>query len=233
MTPTRPPLPLPSPAPLPVPPDFSERLTAVGVTIGAEKLVRIGDFLARLVAMNASMNLTAISDPDEVWTRHALDAATLLPGLATLPEGAKVLDVGSGGGVPGIILAIARPDLHFTLAEATTKKAAFLVDVAAALGLTNVSVRAERAEKLATTELAGAFDAVTARAVGKLEVLLPWTAPFARPGGRLLLIKGERAGQELVDAARVMHRQRCTHLRTVVTPTGRVMVFKVAAPPSR
>jgi 16S rRNA (guanine527-N7)-methyltransferase len=212
-----------------VPPDFAERLTAIGVSLDAGKLAQLGDYFGRLLAMNELVNLTAITDPAEVWTRHGLDALSLLPALVSLPAGARVLDVGSGGGVPGIVLAIARPDLRFTLAEATEKKAAFLVAVAAALGLTNVTVAADRAEKLAGTELAGAFDIVTARAVARIDVLLPWTAPFVRPGGRILLVKGERAEEELVVAQKVMRRLHCSHSRTVITPTGRIVVFKVRA----
>ncbi len=227
-TPPRPAIPLPAPAPLPVPSDLPERLAAVGVRVDGAVLARIGDYLARLLAMNAHVNLTAITDPAEAWTRHAFDALTLLPGLAGFPAGARVVDVGSGGGVPGIVLAIARPDLAFTLVESTTKKAAFLVAVAEALGLSNVTVRAERAEKLLAEGLRGAFDVATARAVARLDTLLPWTAPFVRPGGRLLLIKGERAEEELADAKKVLARQRCQHVRTAHTPTGRIVVLAVS-----
>lgn len=227
VTPPRAPLQLPAPPPLPVPADFPERLEAIGATVDEKQLLQIGDYLARLIAMNELVNLTGITDPVEVWTRHALDALSLLPALAALPTGARILDMGSGGGVPGIVLAIARPKLQFTLADATEKKAAFLVAVASALGLENVTVVTGRAEKLATTDLAASFDIVTARAVGPIDKLLPWTAPFTRPGGRILLIKGERADQELLDARKALMRLRCTHVRTVLTPTGRIVVFKV------
>ena len=104
------------------------------------------------------------------------------------------------------MLAIARPDLRVTLVEATQKKAAFLSAVSAAMGLSNVSVRAERAEQLGRGELEGAFDVVTARAVARLIALAPLTLPFARPGGLVLLIKGQRADEELAEA-RSVHRQ--------------------------
>jgi 16S rRNA (guanine527-N7)-methyltransferase len=223
----REPLELPSPPPLPVPPDLDPALRELGVSLDPAQLALLGDYLARLLAMNERVNLTAVTDPVEAWTKHVLDGLSIAPELASLPAGASVLDVGSGGGVPGIPLAIARPDLEVTLLEATQKKAAFLADVAEALGLSNVSVIAERAEDARETELAGAFDAVTARAVAKLSALLAWTAPFARDGGQLVLIKGQRAELELRDAKRAMKLAGCTHERTTPTRTGRVVVLRV------
>jgi 16S rRNA (guanine527-N7)-methyltransferase len=222
----RPPLPLPTPAPLSPPEGFSARLAAIGVTVDDAVIAKLGDYLARLLAMNEQMNLTAIEDPVEVWERHALDALTLVPLLAELGAGARLVDVGSGGGVPGIPLAIARPDLRVTLVESTQKKAAFLSAVAAALGLSNVSVHSARAEQLATGSLHGAFDAVTARAVGRLAALVPLTAPFAKPGGLVLLIKGQRAEEELAEATKALAQQHSVHEKTVATPTGRIVVLR-------
>lgn len=222
----RPPLPLPNPEPLTPPEGFAARLQAIGVSLDEKVIAAIGDYLARLLAMNEHMNLTAIKDPVEVWERHALDALTLLPLLAELGAGARLVDVGSGGGLPGIPLAIARPDLKVTLVEATQKKAAFLAGVAAALGLGNVTVRAERAEQLGAGDLHGAFEVVTARAVGRLAMLVPLTAPFARPGGMILLVKGQRADEELAEAARVLGKLRITHSKTVATPTGKIVVLR-------
>jgi 16S rRNA (guanine527-N7)-methyltransferase len=220
----RPPLPLPSPEPLVPPPDFAERAAALGVRLDAEQVVRLGGYLARLLAMNQAMNLTAVDDPAAAWERHVLDSLTLVPLLADLGAGARLCDVGSGGGLPGIPVAIARPDLEVTLVEATQKKAAFLAAVAAALPLRNVAVQAARAEQLG--DLHGAFDAVTARAVGRLAVLVPLVAPFVRPGGKLLLVKGQRADEELGEAAKAIAVQRCVHEATVATPTGRVVVLR-------
>lgn len=225
----RPPLPLPNPAPLVPPEGFGARLTAIGVDLDAAAVARLGDYLARLLAMNEQMNLTAIVDPGAAWERHVLDALTLVPLLAEIGPRSRLADVGSGGGLPGIPVAIARPDLRVTLVEATQKKAAFLEAVAVALGLDNVEVRSARAEQLATGELRGAFDAVTARAVGRLATLVPLTAPLARTGGIVLLVKGQRADEELAEASRVLAEERCDHEKTVATPTGRIVVLRRGA----
>jgi 16S rRNA (guanine527-N7)-methyltransferase len=220
-------IPLPDPAPLSPPEDFAARLATLGVTLDERALGRLGDYLGRLLAMNELMNLTAIKDPAEAWTRHAFDALTLLPLLTDLKAGARLVDVGSGGGVPAIPIAIARPDLKLTLVESTQKKAAFLTAVAKALGLGNVSVRAQRAELLGMAELRGVFDVATARSVGRIAMLAPLTAPLVKPGGRVLLVKGQRADEELEEATLVLAEQRCTHEQTVETPTGRIVVLRV------
>lgn len=222
----RQPLPLPSAEPLQPPKDFARRLIENGIHINDEALSKLGDYLARLLAMNEHMNLTAIEDPDMAWERHAFDALTLVPLIASVPAGARVADIGSGGGVPGIPLAIARPDLRLTLVESTQKKAAFLSSVATALGLENVEVRPERAERLAVSSLRGTYDVVTARAVARLSELLTITGPFAKLGGRLLLIKGQKAGNELADAARVMYGLRLRLIKQISTPTGKIVVLE-------
>lgn len=226
---TRAPLALPPSAPLPVPEGFGARLDALGASVSEARLAQLGDYLGRLLAMNAQMNLTAITDPEIAWERHVLDALTLLPLLAGVPAGGRLVDVGSGGGIPGVPLAIARPDLRITLVEATQKKASFLSAVSAAMGLPNVSVRAERAESLVRGELRAAFDAVTARAVARLFTLAPLTLPFARPGGLVLLIKGQRADEELAEASAVLRAQRASHERTIATPTGKIVVLRRSA----
>ena len=220
----RAPLPLPAAPPLEPPPELDARLAELGVTLAPGAVTQLGAFLALLLAMNEHVNLTAITEPTEAWSRHVLDALSLAPLLVELPAGARLLDVGSGGGVPGIPLAIARPDLHVTLLDATEKKVAFLRAVVAELGLTNVDAVCGRAEDV---ELGATFDVVMARAVAKLPTLLGWTAPFAKRGGRLLLIKGERAEIELKAASKPLRRFRCEHERTVATPTGRIVVLRV------
>lgn len=220
----RPSLPLPDVDALTVPADLEARLAALGVSLDDAAVGRLASFLALLLAMNEHVNLTAITEPDAAWSRHALDALSLVPLLVDVPPGGRVLDVGSGGGVPGIPIAIARPDLHVTMLDATEKKISFVGAAAAKLGLANVETVAGRAEEV---ELGPAFDVVTARAVAKLATLIPWTARFARRGGRLLLVKGERADAELQEASKRLHRSGCVHERTVVTPTGRIVVLRM------
>ncbi len=148
------------------------------------------------------MNLTRIADRASAEVLHVADALTL---VNLLPRQAHALaDVGSGGGVPGIPLAIARPDVAVVLIESTRKKAEFLDRTARQLGLGNVQVRAERAEKLADGR--GRFDIVTARAVAGIEELIQWCLPLLRPGGRLLAMKGGRAMEELAAARKAMAR---------------------------
>ena len=222
--PRRAPLPLPEVSPLPIPADFEARLAGLGVTLDDDAKTKLAAFLSLLLAMNERVNLTAITEPEAAWTRHALDALSLVPELAGLPRGARVLDVGSGGGVPGIPLAIARPDLRVTLLDATEKKVAFMRAAAAKLELKNVDAVSGRAEE---AKLGRVFDVVVARAVAKIATLLGWTAPFAKKDGRLLFIKGERADAELGEAKGALRRFRCEHERTVLTPTGRVVVLRV------
>lgn len=202
------------------------RLRDSGIGVSTDAIALIGDYLARLLAMNEHVNLTAIENPEIAWERHAFDALTLVPALEKVPADGHLIDIGSGGGLPGIPLAIACPDLHVTLVESTQKKAAFLSAVASALGLSKVRVLAERAETLATGPLRGTFDVVTARAVARLSQLVPITAPFAKPGGRLLLIKGQKAPEELSEAARILVKQKTLHVETIVTPTGRIVVLQ-------
>jgi 16S rRNA (guanine527-N7)-methyltransferase len=222
----RPPLPMPASSPLLPPEGFASRLAELGVVVGEDVMGRLGSYLGSLLAMNEQMNLTGIKEPAEAWERHALDALTLVPLLGEFGAGARLVDVGSGGGVPGIPIAIARPDLQVTLVEATQKKAAFLSAVSTELGLANVSVRAERAEVLGQGPWRGSFDVATARAVARIELLLPLMSPLVKPGGVLLLIKGQRAEEELAAATKIVRKQRTTHERTVATPTGRIVVLR-------
>lgn len=222
----RPPLSLPDVTPLTVPEGFEAELAAAGIAVAAPVLAAQGHFLALLLAMNTRMNLTAVVSPDEAWRRHTLDALTLLPLLEALPAGARVADVGSGGGVPALPLALCRPDLHVTLIESTQKKAQFLRDAAAALGLRRVKVLPQRAETVARGPLREHFDAVTARAVARLDALVPWTVPLVKVGGVALLIKGQRADEELAEAAGSVARSGAAHRTTVDTPSGRVVVLE-------
>ena len=216
-------------APLAPAPGFLEAASGLGIEFEAGEVERLGLYLALLLEANTSFNLTGITDPAEAWTKHVLDSLTLLPLLADLPEGGRVADVGSGGGAPALPLAIVLPRARFTLIEATGKKAAFLRETARALGLTNVEVVCERAETLGQ-DRAGRrekYDAVTARALGHLAVAAELTVPLARPsGGRVLLVKGQRAEEEVAESAGALSRLHAGVAGVVPTPTGRVVVVE-------
>ena len=137
-------------------------------------------------------NLVSPRAAEELESRHVPECLAL---ARMLPDGpGRLVDVGSGGGLPGIVIAIARPDLRVTLLESTRKKAEFLRATARSLGL-DVEVVNERAETLS-----GDFDLATARAVAPLDRLIPWVMPLLRSGGSLFAIKGERWREELEDA---------------------------------
>jgi 16S rRNA (guanine527-N7)-methyltransferase len=185
-------------------------------------------YLELLLAQNRAFNLTSITDPDEAWTRHIEDSLTLLPEL----EGVRgaVVDVGSGGGLPAIPLAIARPDLQFTLVESTAKKARFLESCAQTLALTNVRVESERAEVLGRSPLRESFDVATSRACARLPVLLELCLPLLKVGGRKLAIKGEQAALEVSEAERALRLLGGAFVSARRTETGTVVrIDKIAS----
>jgi 16S rRNA (guanine527-N7)-methyltransferase len=137
---------------------------------------------------------------DRLWDRHLMNCAVL--GEA-IPERASVMDIGSGAGLPGLVLAIVRPDLSITLLEPLLRRTTFLSECVTMLGLDNVEVRRGRAEEVVKDY---AVDVVTARAVAPLERLVRWALPLLRPGGELLALKGERAATELKEAGPVLER---------------------------
>lgn len=140
-------------------------------------------------------------ESDRMWERHLLNCAALGPAV---PAGSTVVDVGSGAGLPGLVLAISRPDLSICLVEPLLRRATFLTEVVQRLGLSGiVEVRRARAEAMHGELL---VDVVTARAVAPLERLAGWSLPLLRPGGVLLALKGDRARAELAAAESALPR---------------------------
>lgn len=147
-------------------------------------------------------NLVSARARGELGSRH-IPECEAFAGLLSGPG--PVLDLGAGGGLPGLVIAILRPDLEVHLLEATAKKAAFLEETATTLGL-SVQVHHGRAEAMARGPLRAAFDIVTARALAPLERLVGWAAPYLAPGGRLYAIKGERWATEVEAAGGALRR---------------------------
>lgn len=226
------------PAPLPTPEGFEAELESIGVGLDAGDAERLGLFLALMLRVNEAVNLTAVREPADAWTRHALDALTLLPTLAEIEPGVdggvRVIDIGSGGGVPGLALACVMPEVAFTLLEPTAKKARWLETAAGVLGLSNVGVLAERAERAGRERgLRDGFDAAVVRAVGRLPVVVELTLPFVRPGGLALFVKGAQAEQELAEAGAALKALHGAHAGTIDTPTGRIVVVEKLRPTPR
>lgn len=152
-------------------------------------------------------------EPARLWTRHILNCVVVAP----LLRPGRVGDIGSGAGLPGLILAIARPEVSFTLIEPMERRVAWLAEQVAALGLDNVEVVRARAEE---AKLSHPLDQVTARAVSALRKLLPITAPLVRPGGELVLMKGAGAAAEIDAAAKELRRYRVHDVEVVVLGEG-------------
>jgi 16S rRNA (guanine527-N7)-methyltransferase len=165
---------------------------------------RAAQYLQLLLEANERINLTRITDPSEAAIRHVGDSLTLLP---YLPAGSHSLaDVGSGGGAPGMVLAIARPDVRVTLIESTQKKAGFLRHAATELQLQNVEVLAQRVEEVARSDRRESFDVVTARALAPMVQLVEWCLPLAKVGGKCLAMKGQKLPQEMASAKQIIPR---------------------------
>jgi 16S rRNA (guanine527-N7)-methyltransferase len=185
-------------------PLWSALAARAGVTLTDGQQDLLARYLDLLLDANRTMNLTRIVDRGSAEVQHVGDALTLLP---LLPAGChRLADVGSGGGVPGIPLAIARPDAQVLLIESTKKKAGFLRKAAEQLGLQNVRVTEQRAEDVGAvgSPERESFDVVIARAVGTLDWLAEWCLPLARKGGRVLAMKGQKVAEELPAAARAI-----------------------------
>lgn len=194
----------PEPAPIACDPPSRASLARIGIELAAEEEEMLARYLGMLFAANERFNLTRI-DPDSAWSRHVVDSLTLLGPLDAIEGVRCAVDVGSGGGLPAIPLAIARPDVQWTLVESTGKKARFLEAVIRRLGLPNARVVQERAEKAARSPLRESFDVATSRAVGALGDLAMWSIPLLRVGGLMLAIKGERAGEEIAAAKQALY----------------------------
>lgn len=160
-----------------------EGAAALGLTLDVAALQHLLEFADLLAKWNRTYNLTSIRDPEEIVSRHLLDSLALVPHLG---EG-RVLDVGSGGGLPGIPLAIARPDLSVTLIDTVQKKTAFLRQAAATLGLANVSVECARVEAWTSPRR---FDWIVSRAFADLGDFVAWTGHLLADHGKLLAMKG-------------------------------------------
>jgi 16S rRNA (guanine527-N7)-methyltransferase len=176
----------------------SEGARALGVFLGEEPIRLLALHARELLIWNARLNLTAVADPQEMAALHYADSLAPAPWLR---HGAAVLDLGAGGGFPGVPLAVARPDISMTLLDSARKKTSFLAHTAALMGLKNVRAVQARAEEAVLKGLGGQ-DAVVSRAVADLALLWRLAEPLLVPGGALWAMKGPRAREEAEELAR-------------------------------
>lgn len=171
---------------------------AAAAALFGDRIDRARAFTAALAEQGESRGLIGPLELPRLWTRHILNSAIAAPLFS-----GHAADIGSGAGLPGLVLAIARPDVSWTLVEPMERRVAWLTEQADALGLDNVTVARSRAEEWSP---AASVDVVTARAVKALRMLIPMTAPLVRSGGELVLFKGRGAEAE-IDAAQKQIRQ--------------------------
>lgn len=174
--------------------DVRQRLAGYRIDVDDAEALKLAEFLNLLEHWNRVHNLTGIRDRDRLIDRHLVESLA----LRSLVEGSRAADVGSGGGLPGVPLAICLPAVSFTLIESRRKRASFLRHVAAVLGLDNVTVAHARAEALDTD----AFDTVLVRAVAPPDELFAITRRLIAPDGRLVLLTGDDKRDAFIARAR-------------------------------
>ena len=188
------------------------RETPGAVEYFGSDLAPINRYVDILETRGIERGLIGPREVPRLWDRHILNCAVVTP---RIPVGATVADVGSGAGLPGMVWAIARPDLQVTLIEPLLRRTTFLTEVIDEVGLANVTVVRGRA-----SDVSEVFDVVTARAVADLGRLGAWCLPLVRPGGLLLALKGESASAEVAMWTEAMRRDGATDI--VVTSYGDV-----------
>ena len=219
-------------------PDVDDDIAARAQDFLGEGFGRVSAFADALAAEGVLRGLIGPRELPRLWERHLLNSAALLP---YLPSTGTVVDVGSGAGLPGVVIACARPDLRVVLVEPMERRALWLTEVAESIGLPGVEVVQRRAEELHGRLTA---DVVTARAVAPLDRLMSWCFPLVGDHGSLVAMKGSRAQEEATAASALIERlggapPEVLSAGTIpgVTPTTVVRVVRVRparpAPPGR
>jgi 16S rRNA (guanine527-N7)-methyltransferase len=190
-----------------------EKEPAAAITLFGDRIDVARQYTADLARRGEELGLIGPLELPRLWSRHILNCALVAPLLRPGTTG----DVGSGAGLPGLVLAIARPDVSLVLIEPMERRVAWLESEAQELGLDNVTVVRARAEE---TKLDWPLDQVTARAVTALSKLIPVTAPLVRSGGEMVFMKGSRVHAEITAAAKQIRRARLDNVEVIELGSG-------------
>lgn len=191
----------------------------LGLTLSDAQHDKLLDYLALLLKWNAVYNLTSVRDPRQMVTQHLLDAMAALPAFTGAQ---RVLDVGSGGGLPGVVLAIWAPLMQVHMIDTVHKKTAFLTQVKAELGLANVNVHTGRVEQL---EVKQKFDVITSRAFADLADFVNWSGHLLEEGGQMIALKGQTPTEEIARLPAGWQMQKLEPLSVPGMDAQRHLVF--------
>jgi len=200
----------------------------LGLTLSQQQVADLNTFLQELERWNRVHNLTSVEGEQASIDLHLIDSIAILPIMREFLSSTQVqiADLGSGGGLPAIPIAIAQPDWSISLIEAVRKKTAFLQNVKGKLGLTNASIYSDRVEQVATQE-PGKYDAVISRAFTSLDRFLDLAEPFLKPGGLVFAMKAKRADEELSTVSTMRWRLLADRVVEIPNSTAerRLLVF--------
>ena len=181
---------------------MQEKSKDLGVRFSVKQTEQFFEYMNLLIEWNEKMNLTAITDPDEIILKHFIDSITI---LNELEDGSKLVDVGTGAGFPGIPLSIMNPTLKITLVDSLNKRLIFLQEVVNRLKLENIEIVHARAEEFGQNKkYREQFDISTSRAVANLSTLSEYLIPLVKVGGKIISMKASEAKQELNEAKKAI-----------------------------
>ncbi len=173
----------------------------IGISLNDEMLERFDTYAQFLVETNKVQNLTRITEPDEIVIKHFVDSLTLLT-VYNVPSGAKVADIGTGAGFPGVALKIVRPDIELTLIDSLGKRINFLNELCDKLGFSAETYHLRAEEAGLKAELREKFDVTTARAVARLNILCEYCIPLTKTGGAFISMKGPTGSEEADESVK-------------------------------
>lgn len=182
---------------------FYETIKPFEIEISENAFARLDKFAELLIETNKSFNLTAIKEPDDVTVKHFADCLAIFK-YVNIPENAKIIDVGTGAGFPGLVLKLSRPDINMTFLDSTKKKLGFIENVLNECGVKGetLHMRAEEAAQL--SKYREQFDFATARAVAALPVLSEYCLPFVKQGGSFVSMKSAESNEEMESAKKAI-----------------------------